>query len=83
MGGHDHRNTHLRIVYVPQPGAEDLRVVADLVVADLATQWGVARELLPTVDELALPWRSLTSMRQVRLIVEQRTLEWAKHLVRH
>ncbi|UDF35510.1 UNVERIFIED_ORG: AAA family ATPase [Shinella sp. XGS7] len=75
--------SRLRIVYVPQPGAEDLRVVADLVVADLATQWGVARELLPTVDELSLPWRSLTSMRQVRLIVEQRTLEWAKHLVRH
>ncbi len=75
--------SRLRILYVPQPGAEDLRVVADLVVADLATQWGVARELLPKVDELSLPWRSLTSMRQVRLIVEQRTLEWAKHLVRH
>ena len=75
--------TRLRVLMLGQPSAEHYPVIAENVLAEMANRWSLERGILPSVDELELPFDQLTSARQVRVATEAAVTNWAYHLRRH
>ncbi|MBV8503835.1 MAG: AAA family ATPase [Paucibacter sp.] len=75
--------SRFRVLMLRQPGAEHREVIARHAVADLASRWGVDRQVLPALHDLDLPLEQLASARQVRLATEEAVTHWARELQWH
>jgi hypothetical protein len=75
--------SRLRVLLVGSPQPHHMESVAEGVIAEMATRWGVDRRALPAPGELALPFDQLSSVRQVRQSCEVAVATWAASLARH
>jgi MoxR-like ATPase len=75
--------SRMRVLLVGNPQPHHMESVAEGVIAEMATRWGVDRWALPAPGELALPFDRLSSVRQVRQSCEAAVATWAASLARH
>lgn len=61
--------TRFQIFHLGQPSQADHRTIAEGVIVDTAKDWRVERWLLPSVNDLSIPWDALKSARDVRKAV--------------
>lgn len=73
--------SRFRIVYVPAPSLKHRSTLAASMAADLASQWGVARELLPPLPPDLLT-RAGTSTRDLQRCVEDYLASWLRENLR-
>jgi hypothetical protein len=72
-----------RILVLRQPAREHYNVVAENVIVELARNWGLDRQALPHLSDLALQVEDFESVRQVRRALEAEIAVWARNVRRH
>jgi hypothetical protein len=75
--------SRLRILLVREPSPEHHGTIARHAIDDMAKRWGIGRDVLPEIDELALPWSCMGNARQVCAAVEAAVMSWAREITRH